>query len=46
MKAGGFGRREVVIRVNALETAWGAEDLASAARAGPAAVLVPKVRSP
>src|SRR5271156_6429308 len=34
VKASGFGRREVVIRVNALETAWGAQDLASAARAG------------
>jgi citrate lyase subunit beta/citryl-CoA lyase len=46
VKAGGFGRREVVIRVNGLSTPWGADDLAAAAEAGPDAVLVPKVNSP
>ena len=45
VKAGGFGRREVVIRVNALSTPWGAADLAAAAEAGPDGVLVPKVES-
>src|SRR5689334_22961198 len=30
-KAGGFGPRELVIRVNGLDTPWGAEDLAAAA---------------
>ena len=43
VKAGGFGPREVVIRVNGIDTPWGAEDLAAAAEAGPDAVLVPKV---
>lgn len=43
VKAGGFGLREVVIRVNGLDTPWGADDLAAAAEAGPDAVLVPKV---
>ncbi|HLZ84106.1 MAG TPA: CoA ester lyase [Caulobacteraceae bacterium] len=43
--AGGFGRREVVIRVNALSTPWGEADLAAAA-AGPDAVLAPKIRGP
>jgi len=43
--AGGFGRREVVIRVNGLATPWGADDLAAAAAAGPDAVLVPKIGS-
>jgi citrate lyase subunit beta / citryl-CoA lyase len=43
VKAGGFGRREVVIRVNGLATPWGADDLAAAAEAGPDAVLVPKI---
>jgi citrate lyase subunit beta/citryl-CoA lyase len=42
---GGFGAREVVIRVNALDTQWGAADLAAAASAGADAVLVPKVSS-
>lgn len=43
VKAGGFGAREVVIRVNGIDTPWGADDLAAAAEAGPDAVLVPKV---
>ncbi|MBO0766323.1 MAG: CoA ester lyase [Hyphomicrobiaceae bacterium] len=45
VKAGGYGAREVVIRVNGLDTPWGAGDLAGAAAAAPAAVLVPKVGS-
>ena len=45
VKAGGFGRREVAIRVNGLSTPWGADDLAAAAAAGPDAVVVPKVNS-
>jgi citrate lyase subunit beta/citryl-CoA lyase len=42
VKAGGYGRREVVIRINALDTAWGEADLEAAAAAGPDAVLIPK----
>src|SRR5580693_2443213 len=45
VKAGGFGRREVVIRINGLSTPWGADDLEAAAEAGPDAVLVPKIGS-
>lgn len=40
---GGFGRREVVVRANGLNTPWGADDLAAIAAAGPDAVLVPKI---
>lgn len=43
VKAGGFGRREIIIRVNGIDTPWGAADLAAAAHAGPDAVLVPKI---
>ncbi len=43
---GGFGRREVVIRVNALETPWGTADLMAACDAEPDAILVPKVARP
>ena len=43
---GGYGSREVVIRVNGLGTPWGREDLAAVARAAPHAVLIPKVESP
>jgi citrate lyase subunit beta / citryl-CoA lyase len=46
LRAGGFGRREVVVRVNALATPWGADDLAAVAAAGPDAVLVPKIFGP
>jgi len=43
VKAGGFGAREVFIRVNGIDTPWHADDLAAAAHAGPDAILVPKV---
>ena len=43
--AGGYGRREVVVRVNALGTPWGHDDLAAAGEAGAEAVLLPKVES-
>ncbi len=43
VRAGGWGGREVVVRVNGLDTEWGADDLLAAAQAGPDAVLVPKV---
>src|SRR5438067_11519698 len=46
VRAGGFGRREVAIRVNALDTPWGADDIAAAAAAGPDALLVPKIAGP
>ena len=39
----GLGRAEVVLRVNALDTPWGAADLAAAAGSGADAVLLPKV---
>lgn len=45
LREGGFGRREVVVRANGLDTPWGADDLAAIAVAGPDAVLVPKVSS-
>lgn len=43
VRDGGFGDRELVIRVNGLDTAWGGGDLEAAAGAGPHAVLIPKV---
>jgi citrate lyase subunit beta/citryl-CoA lyase len=45
LAAGGYGSRELVVRVNALNTPWGHADLAAAARAGAHAVLLPKVES-
>jgi citrate lyase subunit beta/citryl-CoA lyase len=46
VRMGEFGQRELVVRVNGLDTPWGAEDLAAVAEAGPDAILVPKVASP
>jgi citrate lyase subunit beta/citryl-CoA lyase len=43
VKAGGFGFREVFIRVNGIDTPWHADDLAAAAHAGPDAILIPKI---
>jgi len=43
VKAGGYGSRELVIRVNTLDTIWGADDIAAAAAAAPDAILLPKV---
>ncbi len=45
VQAGGYGWRELVIRINALETPWGEADLAAAVAAAPDAILVPKVSS-
>jgi citrate lyase subunit beta/citryl-CoA lyase len=46
VKAGGFGAREVFIRVNGIDTPWHADDLAAAAHAAPDAILVPKISNP
>ena len=43
--AGGYGGRELIIRANGLDTAWGAEDVIAAAKAGPDAILLPKVET-
>lgn len=45
LAAGGFGAREIVIRVNGLNTEWGADDVAAAIKAAPDAVLFPKISS-
>lgn len=39
----GFGGREVMVRVNGLDTPFGEDDLKAMAHAGPDAVLVPKI---
>jgi citrate lyase subunit beta/citryl-CoA lyase len=40
-----YGHREIVVRVNGLDTPWGHSDLTSLARAGADAILLPKVDS-
>jgi citrate lyase subunit beta / citryl-CoA lyase len=46
VRAGGYGRREVIVRANAMATPWGRDDLAAVATSGADAVLLPKVESP
>jgi citrate lyase subunit beta/citryl-CoA lyase len=43
--AKGFGKREVWVRTNSLDTAWWADDAAMAGQAKPDGILVPKVSS-
>jgi citrate lyase subunit beta/citryl-CoA lyase len=45
VKEGGFGQREVVIRVNGLNTPWGYADLVAASAAGADALLLPKTEN-
>jgi citrate lyase subunit beta / citryl-CoA lyase len=44
-ESGAYGRRELTIRCNGLDTPWGLADLAAIAVSGAAAVVVPKVGS-
>ncbi|MSP81840.1 MAG: CoA ester lyase [Alphaproteobacteria bacterium] len=46
VRAGGYGKREVVIRVNGLATPWGQQDIVAAARSGADGILLPKVEGP
>jgi citrate lyase subunit beta/citryl-CoA lyase len=43
VKAGGFGQREVLIRINGLDTPWVADDIDAAVAARPDAILIPKI---
>jgi citrate lyase subunit beta/citryl-CoA lyase len=43
VRAGGYGPRELIVRINGLDTEWGADDLQAAVDAKPDAILAPKV---
>jgi citrate lyase subunit beta/citryl-CoA lyase len=45
VRAGGYGARELLVRVNSLATPWGQADVAAAASSGAHAILIPKVES-
>jgi citrate lyase subunit beta/citryl-CoA lyase len=45
VRGGGYGKREVIVRVNALTTSWGRDDIAAVGAAEPDGVLAPKVES-
>ena len=46
LAAGGYGTRMKIIRINGLDTEWGADDAKAAAAMGADAILLPKVNSP
>jgi citrate lyase subunit beta/citryl-CoA lyase len=43
--AGGFGKREVLIRINALDSPWWIDDVTMAGKARPDGIVVPKISS-
>lgn len=43
ISGGGYGRRELILRANGLDTPWGKDDVAAACKCGPDAILLPKV---
>lgn len=43
--SGEYGNREIIIRVNGLDTSWGRDDIVAAAVSQPDAILLPKVES-
>ena len=45
VKEGGYGKREIIIRVNGMDTPWGMDDIKAAVAARPDAILVPKINS-
>ncbi|WP_340116055.1 CoA ester lyase [Pelagibius sp. 7325] len=45
LQQGGYGKREIVVRVNALDSAWGKDDVKAIATSGADAILLPKVET-
>ncbi|MBS0385131.1 MAG: CoA ester lyase, partial [Proteobacteria bacterium] len=45
VKGGGYGKREIIVRVNGLSTPWGRDDIAAACAANPDGILAPKIES-
>ncbi|WP_419902840.1 HpcH/HpaI aldolase/citrate lyase family protein [Kiloniella sp.] len=42
---GGYGNREIIVRVNGLDTVWGVDDVEAIAKTSANAVLLPKVET-
>ena len=45
IKTGGYGHRELIVRVNGLTTPWGEDDVREIALSGADAILLPKVEN-
>ena len=41
-----YGKREILIRINGLDTSWWLDDVAMVAKAHPDGIVIPKVQSP
>jgi citrate lyase subunit beta / citryl-CoA lyase len=46
LSRGGYGSREILIRINSLSTPWGADDVTAVARLGADGIVLPKIESP
>lgn len=45
LKAGGYGKREIIVRVNGLDSEWGEDDITAAAVSGAAGICLPKIEN-
>ena len=45
VKGGGYGNREIIVRVNGLSMPWGRDDIAAACACAPNGILAPKIES-
>ena len=45
LAVGGYGQREILVRVNGLASEWGHDDVAAIAKSGVDAILLPKIES-
>jgi citrate lyase subunit beta/citryl-CoA lyase len=45
LATGGYGQREILVRVNGLDSEWGSDDITAMAKSGADAILLPKVES-
>ncbi|MBI3438865.1 MAG: CoA ester lyase [Proteobacteria bacterium] len=45
VRGGGYGKREIIVRVNGLATPWGRDDIAAACASSPDGILAPKIES-
>lgn len=45
LRTGGYGARELIVRINGLDTDWGRDDLAMVAASAADAILIPKVET-
>ncbi|MGE0597604.1 MAG: CoA ester lyase [Hyphomonadaceae bacterium] len=45
LAAGGYGAREIIVRINAFSTPWGRDDMAALAGGAASGVLAPKIES-